>query len=132
MDEQSFVTRVELESAINRVEDRMNGRMANTEREVSEHGKTIARIETMLANLEDLPSILNSLNLTLVRLDNRICNVETGITKLEKRAACQGDVIEKIDEKGKIDWFQTVKTNWWAIILFIAAIVMLLKSQGVF
>ena len=132
MDEQSFVTRVELESAINRVEDRMNGRMANTEREVSEHGKTIARIETMLANLEDLPSILNSLNLTLVRLDNRICNVETGITKLEKRAACQGDVIEKIDEKGKIDWIEAVKKNWWAIILFIAAIVMLLKSQGVF
>ena len=132
MDEQSFVTRVELESAINRVEDRMNGRMANTEREVSEHGKTIARIETMLANLEDLPSILNSLNLTLVRLDNRICNVETGITKLEKRAACQGDVIEKIDEKGKIDWIEAVKKNWWAIILFIAAIIMLLKSQGVF
>ena len=132
MDEQSFVTRVELESAINRVEDRMNGRMANTEREVSEHGKTIARIETMLANLEDLPSILNSLNLTLVRLDNRICNVETGITKLEKRAACQGDVIEKIDEKGKIDWIEAVKKNWWGIILFIAAIVMLLKSQGVF
>ena len=132
MDEQSFVTRVELESAINRVEDRMNGRMANTEREVSEHGKTIARIETMLANLEDLPSILNSLNLTLVRLDNRICNVETGITKLEKRAACQGDVIEKIDEKGKIDWIEAVKKNWWAIILFVAAIIMLLKSQGVF
>ena len=132
MDEQSFVTRVELESAINRVEDRMNGRMANTEREVSEHGKTIARIETMLANLEDLPSILNSLNLTLVRLDNRICNVETGITKLEKRAACQGDVIEKIDEKGKIDWMDAVKKNWWAIILFVAAIIMLLKSQGVF
>lgn len=132
MDEQSFVTRVELESAINRVEDRMNGRMANTEREVSEHGKTIARIETMLANLEDLPSILNSLNLTLVRLDGRICNVETGITKLEKRAACQSDVIEKIDEKGKIDWIEAVKKNWWGIILFIAAIVMLLKSQGVF
>ena len=132
MDEQSFVTRVELESAINRVEDRMNGRMANTEREVSEHGKTIARIETMLANLEDLPSILNSLNLTLVRLDNRICNVETGITKLEKRAACQSDVIEEIDEKGKIDWIEAVKKNWWAIILFVAAIVMLLKSQGVF
>lgn len=132
MDEQSFVTRVELESAINRVEDRMSNRMAKTECEVSEHGKTIARIETMLANLEDLPSILNSLNLTLVRLDGRICNVETGITKLEKRAACQGDVIEKIDEKGKIDWMDAVKKNWWGIILFIAAIVMLLKSQGVF
>ena len=132
MDEQSFVTRNELESAINRVEDRMSNRMAKTECEVSEHGKTIARIETMLANLEDLPSILNSLNLTLVRLDNRICNVETGITKLEKRAACQGDVIEKIDEKGKIDWMDAVKKNWWGIILFIAAIVMLLKSQGVF
>jgi len=132
MDEQSFVTRNELESAVNRVEDRMNGRMANTEREVSEHGKTIARIETMLANLEDLPSILNSLNLTLVRLDSRICNVETGITNLEKRAASQGDVIEKIDEKGKIDWIEAVKKNWWGIILFIAAIVMLLKSQGVF
>jgi len=132
MNEQSFVTRNELESAVNRVEDRMNGRMANTEREVSEHGKTIARIETMLANLEDLPSILNSLNLTLVRLDSRICNVETGITNLEKRAASQGDVIEKIDEKGKIDWIEAVKKNWWGIILFIAAIVMLLKSQGVF
>jgi uncharacterized coiled-coil protein SlyX len=132
MDEQSFVTRNELESAINRIEDRMNGRVANTEREVSEHGKTIARIETMLANLEDLPSILNSLNLTLVRLDGRICNVETGITKLEKRAACQSGVIEKIDEKGKIDWIEAVKKNWWGIILFIAAIVMLLKSQGVF
>jgi len=132
MDEQSFVTRNELESAVNRVEDRMNSRMANTEREVSEHGKTIARIETMLANLEDLPSILNSLNLTLVRLDSRICNVETGITKLEKHAASQGDVIEKIDEKGKIDWIEAVKKNWWGIILFIAAIVMLLKSQGVF
>lgn len=132
MDEQSFVTRNELESAVNRVEDRINGRMANTEREVSEHGKTIARIETMLANLEDLPSILNSLNLTLVRLDSRICNVETGITKLEKRAASQGDVIEKIDEKGKIDWIEAVKKNWWGIVLFIAAVVMLLKSQGVF
>ena len=132
MDEQSFVTRNELESAINRVEDRMSNRMAKTECEVSEHGKTIARIETMLANLEDLPSILNSLNLTLVRLDGRICNVETGITKLEKRAACQSDVIEKIDEKGKIDWMEAVKKNWWGIILFIAAIVMLLKSQGVF
>ena len=132
MDEQSFVTRNELESAINRVEDRMSNRMAKTECEVSEHGKTIARIETMLANLQDLPSILNSLNLTLDRHDNRICNVETGITKLEKRAACQGDVIEKIDEKGKIDWMEAVKKNWWGIILFIAAIVMLLKSQGVF
>lgn len=132
MDEQSFVTRNELESAVNRVEDRMSNRMAKTECEVSEHGKTIARIETMLANLEDLPSILNSLNLTLVRLDGRICNVETGITKLEKRAACQSDVIEKIDEKGKIDWIEAVKKNWWGIILFIAAIVMLLKSQGVF
>jgi len=132
MSEQICVTRTELENAVNRVEDRMNGRMANTEREVSEHGKTIARIETMLANLEDLPSILNSLNLTLVRLDGRICNVETGITKLEKHAASQGDVIEKIDEKGKIDWIEAVKKNWWGIVLFIAAVVMLLKSQGVF
>ena len=132
MDEQSFVTRVELESAINRVEDRMNGRMANTEREVSEHGKTIARIETMLANLEDLPSILNSLNLTLVRLDGRICNVETGITKLEKRAASQGDVISKIDEKGKIDWIEFIKKNWFAIIMFVAAVILFMQSQGVF
>ena len=132
MDEQSFVTRNELESAINRVEDRMSNRMAKTECEVSEHGKTIARIETMLANLEDLPSILNSLNLTLVRLDGRICNVETGITKLEKRAASQGDVIEKIDEKGKIDWIEAVKKNWWVIIMFVAAVILFMQSQGVF
>lgn len=132
MDEQSFVTRVELESAINRVEDRMSNRMAKTECEVSEHGKTIARIETMLANLEDLPSILNSLNLTLVRLDGRICNVETGITKLEKRAASQGDVISKIDEKGKIDWIEFIKKNWFAIIMFVAAVILFMQSQGVF
>lgn len=132
MDEQSFVTRNELESAINRVEDRMSNRMAKTECEVSEHGKTIARIETMLANLEDMPTILNSLNLTLVKLDGRLCRVEEGIDSLKDKTSKQADTIGEIDEKGKIDWMEAVKKNWWGIILFIAAVVMLLKSQGVF
>ena len=132
MDEQAFVTRTELESAVNRVEDRMSGKMKEIENEVKEHAKCIAKVETVLASFEDLPSILSSLNITLVKLDGRLCNVETGITKLEKRAASQGDVISKIDEKGKIDWMEAVKKNWWGIILFIAAVVMLLKSQGVF
>lgn len=132
MDEQSFVTRSELENAVTRVEERMASRVCGIELEVKEHGKSIARIETVLESLEPLPSILNSLNITLVRLDSRLCGVESGIAKLEKHTETQGDSIDRIEEKGKIDWFQTVKTNWWAIILFIAAIVMLLKSQGVF
>ena len=132
MDEQSFVTRVELESAINRVEDRMTNRMAKTECDVSEHGKTIARIETMLANLEDMPSILNSLNLTLVRLDGRLCNVEEGIKSLKDKTSKQAETIGKIDEKGKIDWIEFIKKNWFAIIMFVAAVILFMEAQGVF
>lgn len=132
MDEQSFVTRIELESAVNRVEDRMSSRMAKTECEVSEHGKTIARIETMLANLEDMPTILNSLNLTLVKLDGRLCRVEEGIDGLKDKTSKQADTIGKIDEKGKIDWIEFIKKNWFAIIMFVAAVILFMEAQGVF
>ena len=132
MDEQAYVTRTELESAVNRVEDRMSGKMKEIETEVKEHAKCVAKVETVLASFEDLPSILSSLNITLVKLDGRLCNVETGITKLEKRAASQGDVISKIDEKGKIDWIEFIKKNWFAIIMFVAAVILFMQSQGVF
>ena len=132
MDEQSFVTRTELESAVNRAEDRMSSRMAKTECEVSEHGKTIARIETMLANLEDMPTILNSLNLTLVKLDGRLCRVEEGIDGLKDKTSKQADTIGKIDEKGKIDWIEFIKKNWFAIIMFVAAVILFMEAQGVF
>lgn len=132
MDEQLYVTRIELESAVNRVEDRMSSRMAKTECEVSEHGKTIARIETMLANLEDMPTILNSLNLTLVKLDGRLCRVEEGIDGLKDKTSKQADTIGKIDEKGKIDWIEFIKKNWFAIIMFVAAVILFMEAQGVF
>ena len=132
MSEQLYVTRAELESAVNRVEDRMTAKIEKVELKVSDHDKCIARVETTLAQFEDLPSILSSLNVTLVRLDGRMCNVEEGIKKLEGKTSSQSTAIREISEKGKIDWMDAVKKNWWGIILFIAAIVMLLKSQGVF
>ena len=132
MDEQSFVTRVELESAVNRVEDKMTAKIEKVELKVGEHDKCIARVETVLAQFEDMPSILSSLNLTLVKLDGRLCNVEEGINGLREKTSSQSTEIREISEKGKIDWMEAVKKNWWGIILFIAAVVMLLKSQGVF
>ena len=132
MDEQAFVTRTELESAVNRVEDRVTVKMKDIEIEVKEHAKCIAKVETVLASFEDLPSILSSLNITLVKLDGRLCNVENGIEDLKQKTSKQDDLLGQIDGKGKIDWMETVKKNWWAIVMFIAAIVMLLKSQGVF
>lgn len=132
MGEQLYVTRTELENAVNRVEDRMAAKIEKVEAKVSDHDKCIARVETTLAQFEDLPSILSSLNVTLVRLDGRMCNVEEGIKKLEGKTSSQSNAIKEISEKGKIDWMDAVKKNWWSIIIFIAAIVMLLKSQGVF
>lgn len=132
MSEQLCVTRTELENAVNRVEDRMTAKIEKVELKVGEHDKCIAKVETVLAQFEDMPSILSSLNVTLVRLDGRMCNVEEGIKKLEGKTSSQSQILDSLDEKGKIDWMDAVKKNWWGIILFIAAIVMLLKSQGVF
>lgn len=132
MSEQLYVTRIELESAVNRVEDRMTAKIEKVELKVGEHDKCIARVETVLAQFEDMPSILSSLNLTLVKLDGRLCNVEEGIKGLREKTSSQSTEIREISEKGKIDWMEAVKKNWWGIILFIAAVVMLLKSQGVF
>lgn len=132
MSEQDFVTRVELESAINRVEDRMSKRVGSIENDVKEHGKCIAKVETALDSLTDLPTILSSLNVTLVRLDGRLCNVEKGIEGLEKKTSYQGETLEQLDEKGKIDWMQAIKSNWWVIVMFIAGLILLLKSQGAF
>ena len=132
MDEQAFVTRTELESAVNRVEDRMTVKMKEIETEVKEHAKCIAKVETVLASFEDLPSILSSLNITLVKLDGRLCNVENGIIDLKKKTSCQDDLLGQIDEKGKIDWIEAIKKNWWVIMMFIAAVIFFMKSQGVF
>ena len=132
MSEQLCVTRTELENAVNRVEDRMDAKIEKVELRVRDHDKCIAKVETVLLQFEDMPSILSSLNLTLVKLDGRLCNVEEGIKKLEGKTSSQSQVLDSLDEKGKIDWMDAVKKNWWGIILFIAAIVMLLKSQGVF
>jgi len=132
MDEQAFVTRTELESAVNRVEDRMTVKMKEIETEVKEHAKCIAKVETVLASFEDLPSILSSLNITLVKLDGRLCNVENGIMDLKKKTSRQDDLLGQIDEKGKIDWIEAIKKNWWVIMMFIAAVIFFMKSQGVF
>ena len=132
MSEQDFVTRVELESVITRVEDRMAKRVDGIENEVKEHSKCITKVETTLDSLTDLPTILSSLNVTLVRLDGRLCNVEDGIKSLREKTSVQGKVINQIEEKGKIDWMQTVKSNWWVIVMFIAGLILLLKSQGAF
>lgn len=132
MSEQLYVTRTELENAVNRVEDRMTAKIEKVELRVGDHDKCIAKVETVLAQFEDMPSILSSLNLTLVKLDGRLCNVEKGIESLERKTSGQSNAIKEISEKGKIDWMDAVKKNWWSIIIFIAAIVMLLKSQGVF
>ena len=132
MSEQLYVTRTELENAVNRVEDRMTAKIEKVELRVGDHDKCIAKVETVLAQFEDMPSILSSLNLTLVKLDGRLCNVEEGIKGLREKTSNQSNAIKEISEKGKIDWMDAVKKNWWGIILFIAAIVMLLKSQGVF
>ena len=132
MIEQDFVTRVELESVITRVEDRMTKRVDGIENEVKEHSKCITKVETTLDSLTDLPTILSSLNVTLVRLDGRLCNVEDGIKSLKEKTSVQSKVISQIDEKGKIDWMQFIKTNWFAIIMFIAALIIFLKSQGAF
>ena len=132
MSEQLCVTRTELENALNRVEDRMTAKIEKVELRVRDHDKCIAKVETVLAQFDDMPSILSSLNLTLVKLDGRLCNVEEGIKKLEGKTSSQSQILDSLDEKGKIDWMDAVKKNWWGIILFIAAIVMLLKSQGVF
>ena len=132
MSEQLCVTRTELENAVNRVEDRMTAKIEKVEAKVSDHDRCIAKVETTLSQFEDLPSILSSLNLTLVKLDGRLCNVEEGIKGLREKTSSQSNAIKEISEKGKIDWMDEVKKNWWGIILFIAAIVMLLKSQGVF
>jgi len=132
MSEQLYVTREALENAVNRVEDRMTAKIEKVESRVGDHDKCIAKVETTLAQFEDLPSILSSLNVTLVRLDGRLCNVEEGIKGLREKTTVQSQILDSLDEKGKIDWIETVKKNWWSIIIFIAAIVMLLKSQGVF
>ena len=132
MDEQPFVTRNELESAVNRVEDRMAERIERVELKISDHDKCIASVEATLVQFKDLPAILSALNGTLIRFDGRMCNMEKGIESLEKKTSNQSSALKEISEKGKIDWIEAVKKNWWGIILFIAAIVMLLKSQGVF
>ena len=132
MDEQSFVTRLELESATNRVEDRMAERIERVELKISDHDKCIASVEATLVQFKDLPTILNTLNGTLIRFDGRMCNMEKGIENLEKKTSSQSATIREISEKGKVDWMESVKKNWWGIVLFIAAVVMLLKSQGVF
>ena len=110
----------------------MTAKIEKIELKVSDHDKCIAKVETTLAQFEDLPSILSSLNVTLVRLDGRLCNVEEGIKGLREKTTVQSQILDSLDEKGKIDWIETVKKKWWSIIIFIAAIVMLLKSQGVF
>ena len=98
MSEQLYVTRTELENAVNRVEDRMTGKIEKVELKVGEHDKCIARVETVLAQFEDMPSILSSLNVTLVKLDGRLCNVEEGIKGLREKTSSQSADIHDMSE----------------------------------
>ena len=132
MEQQIFISRTEFDNALKRIEDRHAADIKEIRDRMSNVSGDLIELKTIVRSLEGMPTLIQDLTITLTRIDNRICNLETGITSLTQHNAGQDAKIEIVDEKTKIDWSKAVSANWWKIILSLAAVYIFLKDAGVF
>ena len=138
MESLPYITRIEFDNALKRIEDRHGADIKELRDKMSSVSGDIIELKTIMKSLEGMPTLIQDLTITLTRIDNRICNLETGITSLTQHNAGQDAVIQgqeakiaTVDEKTKIDWSQAVSSNWWKILLALGGIYLAMKSAGV-
>lgn len=116
------ITRAEFLQEKDRIHSRLN-----------EHESKIAVLETVIKNFEGLPNAINSLEKTMIRMEENLKELNKQVAMVisteEKLNSAQDKKIEEIANNSKVDIMAFIKSKWWEIVMFAAMAVLLLKDK---
>lgn len=101
--------------------------------------KEVTVLQTMFDNFRDLPESINKLDKTMALISQNLELLNQKVNSFVSSEECkntsskdkdqeQDEKIRALDEKSKIDILVFVKTNWWKIVMTIAAFLILFQK----
>lgn len=89
--------------------------------EIQETNNRVTILETMFESFKSLPDSLQNLDKTMALMQVNLEGLNKSVDEVKRD-------IKRVDEKGKFDFIEFVKQNWWKIAMGIAAILVVVKE----
>lgn len=116
-------------------EKRLGADISYNRDKIHKNSEDISELKAMYKTLSDLPSTMNSLDKTIVRVCERLDNmgnelkaINGAIKESIQRNKEQDEAIQKVDDKSKVDWAKAITENFWKIVLALGVVYYIAKD----
>lgn len=134
-----YLTREEFYKAEARLSEEIHENRAR----IADNSEAIVKLETLYGTLVKLPDTIDSLketvigiNTNLQAMNDKICQIQDSVSgqkmmirEIQGENHSQDEKIEKIDNKGKVDWIEFITDNFWKVLLAVGIIYMMIKDM---
>lgn len=136
MPDNDYVTRQEFNDAKNELLTDIRDNRTN----IQANAENITELRAMYKSLADLPGTINSLDKTIVKICDRLDNMDENlksmneltqkaIDDMNERNKQQDEKINRVDSKSKVDWATFITENFWKVILAVGVIYYVVKDM---
>lgn len=139
MPDSNYVLREDFDKAEKRLLEEMKENRAR----ITENSEAIVKLETLYGTLVKLPDTIDSLKETVIGINTNLQSMNTRMEQIQETISAtkssikeikddnkaQDEHINKIDDKGKVDWIDFVTNNFWKVLLAVGILYMMIKDM---
>lgn len=132
-----------LREDLDKVDRRLSEEIHECRARISDNSEAIVKLETLYGTLVKLPETIDSLKETCIGIQANLqamndkfnqtqeifSQQQMKINELQNDNKKQDENIERVDNKGKIDWVEFVTSNFWKIIISVGVLYMMVKDM---
>lgn len=132
-----------LREDLDKVERRLSEEIHENRARIAGNSEAIVKLETLYGTLVKLPETIDSLKETCIGIQANLqamndkfnqtqeifSQQQMKINELQNDNKKQDENIERVDNKGKIDWVEFVTSNFWKIIISVGVLYMMVKDM---
>lgn len=132
-----------LREDLDKVDRRLSEEIHENRARIAGNSEAIVKLETLYGTLVKLPETIDSLKETCIGIQANLqamndkfnqtqeifSQQQMKINELQNDNKKQDENIERVDNKGKIDWVEFVTSNFWKIIISVGVLYMMVKDM---
>lgn len=118
------------------MEERLSSDIKENRRNIQANSENISELKVLYKTLSDLPETMSSLDKTIVKVCDRLDNIDENMKAMNESIQNamshnkkQDKEIQRIDEKSKVDWASFVTENFWKVLLGIGVVYYIVKDM---
>lgn len=118
------------------MEERLSSDIKENRRNIQANSENISELKVLYKTLSDLPETMSSLDKTIVKVCDRLDNIDENMKAMNESIQNamshnkkQDKEIQRIDEKSKVDWASFVTENFWKVLLGIGVVYYIVRDM---